>query len=131
MARANGVEELLPPTSKGTAARIQKRAEHGLRVKGTGVGQRVKGKEWERTMKGKLERRRVAMEGMSKMIQDWKQVRWLDLCRDSFANRLDREDTVVDGRSFRDSALFASDFEEFLGFSIAFFDESVGFSIDA
>lgn len=74
MARANGVEELLPYTVKGTDARIRRRAEHGLRVKGTGVGERVKGKAWERTMKGKLEKRKQAMKGMSDLIQEWKAV---------------------------------------------------------
>lgn len=74
MARANGIEELLPYTTKGTEARIQKRMEHGLRVKGTGVGQKVKGKAWERTMKGRLEKRRQAMLEMPKMVQQWKQV---------------------------------------------------------
>lgn len=74
MARANGIEELLPYTTKGTEARIQRRMEQGLRVKGTGVGQRVKGKGWERTMKGRLEKRRQAMLGMPKLVQQWKQV---------------------------------------------------------
>lgn len=74
MARANGVEELLPYTTKGTEVRLQKRMEHGLRVKGTGVGQKVKGKLWERTMKGRLEKRRQAMLGMPKLVQQWKQV---------------------------------------------------------
>ncbi|KAL6716461.1 hypothetical protein ACLMJK_006028 [Lecanora helva] len=73
MARANGVEELLPYTVKGTQERTMRRQEHGLRVKGTGVGQRVKGKLWERTMKGRLEKRRQAMLGMPKLVQDWKQ----------------------------------------------------------
>jgi large subunit ribosomal protein L25 len=76
LARAHGVEELLPPTNKGTQARIQKRAEHGLQVKGTGVGQRVKGKSWERTQKGRLNRRKQAMLQMPQMIHDWKQVSW-------------------------------------------------------
>ena len=74
LARAHGVEELLPPTIKGTEVRIQKRAEHGLRVKGTGVGQRVKGKGWERTQKGRLKQRKQAMLQMPQMIHDWKQV---------------------------------------------------------
>lgn len=74
MARANGVEELLPYTTKGTEERLQRRVEHGLRVKGTGVGQKVKGKLWERTMKGRLEKRRQAMLGMPKLVQQWKQV---------------------------------------------------------
>lgn len=75
LARANGVEELLPPTVKGTEARIKKRAANGLRVKGTGYGQRVKGKLWERTMKGRLEKRRQAMEAMPTLIEEWKKVK--------------------------------------------------------
>ena len=75
MARAHGVEELLPYTVKGTEEKIARRQEHGLRVKGTGVGQRVKGKKWERTMKGRLEKRRQAMLEMPKLVQQWKQVR--------------------------------------------------------
>jgi hypothetical protein len=53
MARQHGVEELLPFTVKGTQERIRRRAENGLRVKGTGMGQRVKGKEAERTMRAR------------------------------------------------------------------------------
>lgn len=53
LARKHGVEELLPHTVKGTEERIRKRVENGLRVKGTGIGQRVKGKESERTLKGR------------------------------------------------------------------------------
>jgi hypothetical protein len=53
IARQHGVEELLPFTLKGTEERLRRRAENGLRVKGTGVGQRVKGKESERTLKGR------------------------------------------------------------------------------
>lgn len=53
LARQHGVEELLPHTVKGTEERLRKRMENGLRVKGTGVGQKVKGKESERTMKGR------------------------------------------------------------------------------
>lgn len=50
MARDNGVEELLPHTPKGTLERLRKRVELGLRVKGTGVGQKVKGHKHERQM---------------------------------------------------------------------------------
>ncbi|TAQ83719.1 hypothetical protein B7494_g7957 [Chlorociboria aeruginascens] len=53
LARQHGVEELLPPSVKSTEERMRKRVEHGLRVKGTGVGQRVKGKESERTLKAR------------------------------------------------------------------------------
>lgn len=50
LARENGVEELLPFTSKGTEERIRHRVEFGLRVRGTGVGQRVKGHLHERML---------------------------------------------------------------------------------
>ena len=75
LARAHGVEELLPFTTKGTQERIRKREEQGLRVKGTGVGQRVKGKEWERTMKRKLDLRKKAVLEMPSMVEEWKRVR--------------------------------------------------------
>ena len=74
LARNHGVEELLPFTTKGTQERIRKREEFGLRVKGTGVGERVKGKWWERNIRGRLEKRRQAMLEMPKMVQTWKQV---------------------------------------------------------
>lgn len=54
LARENGVEELLPYTPKGTFERLQKRVELGLRVKGTGVGQKVKGHKHERQLIAKL-----------------------------------------------------------------------------
>ena len=54
LARKHGVEELLPYTLKGTAERRRRREEGGLRVKGTGQGQKVKGKAWERSMKSRL-----------------------------------------------------------------------------
>lgn len=53
LARQHGVEELLPRSVKGTAEKIRRREQNGLRIKGTGVGQKVKGKEWERTLKGR------------------------------------------------------------------------------
>ena len=74
LARTHGVEELLPTTIKGTQERIDRRKEHGLRVKGTGVDQKVKGHWRERTLKGRLEKRRQAMLEMPQMIQKWKQV---------------------------------------------------------
>lgn len=79
LARANGVEELLPFTVKGSEEGTKRREEQGLRVKGTGVGQRVKGKAWERTMKSRLEKRRQAMLGMPTLVQKWKQVSYLDI----------------------------------------------------
>jgi large subunit ribosomal protein L25 len=50
LARTHGVEELLPPTAKGTETKLAHRVEFGLRVKGTGVGQKVKGHAHERQM---------------------------------------------------------------------------------
>ena len=48
-------------------------AESRLRVKGTGVGQKVKGKLWERTLKPRLEKRKKAMEGMDRLVREWKE----------------------------------------------------------
>jgi large subunit ribosomal protein L25 len=53
LAEQYGVESLLPFTIKSTEHRYTQRVENGLRVKGTGVGQKVKGKEWERSMRTK------------------------------------------------------------------------------
>ncbi|KAK5663630.1 hypothetical protein OQA88_4061 [Cercophora sp. LCS_1] len=74
LAREHGVEELLPFTVKGTEERLRKRVELGLRVKGTGVGQKVKGHKYERQMIAKMEKRRQAMLDMPKLIQQWKKV---------------------------------------------------------
>ncbi|KAL8892301.1 MAG: hypothetical protein Q9205_000241 [Flavoplaca limonia] len=74
LAKANGVEELLPYTLKGSDEGRRRREDHGLRVKGTGIGQRVKGKAWERTMKSRLGERKQAMLGMPAMVQQWKQL---------------------------------------------------------
>ncbi|MCJ1394765.1 hypothetical protein MMC18_007645 [Xylographa bjoerkii] len=74
LAEAHGVQELLPFSTKAPAERTRKREESGLRVKGTGVGQRVKGKWWERNIRGRLEKRRQAMLDMPKMVQSWKQL---------------------------------------------------------
>ncbi len=74
LARNHGVEELLPFTVKGAEERLRRREENGLRVKGTGIGQKVKGKGWERTLKGRLAKRKKAMIEMPKMVQNWKEV---------------------------------------------------------
>ncbi|KAL8709085.1 MAG: hypothetical protein Q9220_006106 [cf. Caloplaca sp. 1 TL-2023] len=74
LAKANGVEDLLPYSLKGSQEGTKRREEHGLQVKGTGKGQRVKGKAWERTMKSRLEQRKQAMLGMPAMVQQWKQL---------------------------------------------------------
>ncbi|PYI22322.1 hypothetical protein BO86DRAFT_385823 [Aspergillus japonicus CBS 114.51] len=74
LARKFGVEELLPPSRKSAEYKEARRAENqGLAVKGTGVGQKVKGHKWERTMEARLEDRRKAMLEMPEMVRLWKQ----------------------------------------------------------
>ncbi|KAJ5294236.1 hypothetical protein PENANT_c028G00552 [Penicillium antarcticum] len=68
-----GAEGLLPPSQKSTEYKETRRAERGLAIKGTGVGQKVKGHKWERTMESRLEERRKAMEGMPELVRLWKQ----------------------------------------------------------
>ncbi|KAI8935722.1 hypothetical protein NX059_007242 [Plenodomus lindquistii] len=73
LASEYGVVDLLPWTSKKPGEKERRRVEMGLQVKGTGEGQKVKGKLWERTLKGRLEMRRQAMLNMPALIQEWKQ----------------------------------------------------------
>ncbi|KAF2707156.1 hypothetical protein K504DRAFT_436455 [Pleomassaria siparia CBS 279.74] len=73
LATKHGVVDLLPYTIKKPGEKENRRIERGLQVKGTGVGERVKGKKWERTMKGRLEKRKQAMLDMPALIQEWKQ----------------------------------------------------------
>ncbi|KAF1950697.1 hypothetical protein CC80DRAFT_496616 [Byssothecium circinans] len=73
LASAHGVLDLLPWTIKKPGEKEKRRIEKGLQVKGTGEGQKVKGKLWERTLKGRLEMRRKAMLEMPALIQEWKQ----------------------------------------------------------
>ncbi|KAH8726206.1 hypothetical protein GQ44DRAFT_705932 [Phaeosphaeriaceae sp. PMI808] len=73
LASEHGVVDLLPWTIKKPGEKEARRIATGLMVKGTGEGQKVKGKLWERTLKGRLETRRQAMLNMPQMIQEWKQ----------------------------------------------------------
>lgn len=73
LARRYNVLSLMPQSPKHPDIKDQKRVEHGLRLQGTGVGKKVKGKLWERTLRSRLEERRKAMEGMPEMIRHWKQ----------------------------------------------------------
>ncbi|KAH7356138.1 hypothetical protein BKA66DRAFT_539132 [Pyrenochaeta sp. MPI-SDFR-AT-0127] len=73
LASQHGVVDLLPWTIKKPGEKEARRIERGLQVKGTGEGQKVKGKLWERTLKGRLEMRRQAMLNMPALIQEWKQ----------------------------------------------------------
>lgn len=104
MAIKYNVEALLPPGRKSTEFKETRRAERGgLAVKGTGIGQKVKGHKWERTMEARLEDRRKAMTEMPEMIRLWKQVGllFLSICLRTAGLIYDyyREDTDVVGSS--------------------------------
>ena len=73
LAQEHDVLSLMPIAPKHPVVKAQRRLDLGLRVRGTGVGQKVKGKLWERTLRGKQETRRRAMEGMAEMVREWKQ----------------------------------------------------------
>ncbi|KAK3710295.1 54S ribosomal protein L25, mitochondrial [Vermiconidia calcicola] len=73
LAQQEGVLPLMPLCPKHPEVKEQKRVEQGLRVRGTGVGQKVKGKLWERTLRNRMEERRKAMEGMPEMVRQWKE----------------------------------------------------------
>ncbi|KAJ4504802.1 54S ribosomal protein L25, mitochondrial [Exophiala dermatitidis] len=73
LAQKHGIEELLPPSRKSSAFKEARLLERGLRVKGTGEGQKVKGHKWERHVGANLDKRRAAMENMPEMIREWKQ----------------------------------------------------------
>ncbi len=73
LAKEHNVLELMPLSPKHPEVKEQKRLGQGLRMKGIGVGQKVKGKRWERTLGGRLEERRKAMEAMPEMIRQWKE----------------------------------------------------------
>jgi large subunit ribosomal protein L25 len=98
LASTHGVVDLLPWTIKKPGEKEARRIERGLTVKGTGEGQRVKGKLWERTLKGRLEMRRQAMLDMPRLIQEWKQVSALVFSPTERADR-SRKDTAAGGRS--------------------------------
>ena len=74
LARNHGVEELLPHSQKLTEERQRRRDEHSARIQGVGAGRKPKGHKWERSLKGRLDKRRKAMLDMPQMIQEWKQV---------------------------------------------------------
>ncbi|KAI0018363.1 hypothetical protein F4780DRAFT_781515 [Xylariomycetidae sp. FL0641] len=79
LAREQGVEELLPFSAKGTETRLRHRITHGLRVRGTGVGQSVKGHLHERMLAAKMEKRREAVLGMPRLVKEWRKTsneRW-------------------------------------------------------
>ncbi|KAF4594803.1 ribosomal protein MRPL25 [Ophiocordyceps camponoti-floridani] len=74
MARQHGVHSLLPQSSKDIELKLQRRVEFGLRVKGTGVGQRVKGHSHEREMVHRMKERRKAMLALPALIKKYKRI---------------------------------------------------------
>ncbi|KAL1861143.1 hypothetical protein Plec18170_001658 [Paecilomyces lecythidis] len=73
LAQKYNVEALLPPSRKSTEFKETRRLERGLAIKGTGIGQKVKGHKWERTLETRLEERKKAMMEMPELIRAWKQ----------------------------------------------------------
>lgn len=113
MARKYGVEQLMPTSRKSSLFKETRLAERGLAIKGTGIGQKVKGHKWERTMETRLEERKKAMMEMPELIRQWKQVRrslYYDVC--DHANHvsyfLNREVMGEDGRSGLDDDRMAT-----------------------
>jgi large subunit ribosomal protein L25 len=93
------VETLLPPSRKSPEFKETRREERGLQVKGTGIGQKVKGHKWERTMESRLEDRRKAMEGMPELVRTWKQVSVHLVLPVTSLTRHNREVMAVDGNN--------------------------------
>jgi large subunit ribosomal protein L25 len=71
MAKKHGIENLLPPGRKSTAFKQKRILERGLRVKGTGEGEKVKGHAWERKLPELLEKRKKALEEMPALVREW------------------------------------------------------------
>lgn len=73
LAESHGLKTLMPDSIKSPQYRYTRRLE-GLKVKGTGVGNRVRGHWWERTLYTRLQKRKQAMLDMPNLIYKWKQV---------------------------------------------------------
>lgn len=73
LAREHQCEALMPASNKRSDAKEAKRLR-GLRVKGTGIGERVKGHLRERRMKAVSQERKRAMLDMPRLIEEWKDV---------------------------------------------------------
>jgi large subunit ribosomal protein L25 len=71
IARQHSVEDLLPPSRKSSAFKQARILQKGLRVRGTGEGQKVKGHIWERQMPAMLEKRKEALRQMPQLVRDW------------------------------------------------------------
>lgn len=69
LAEKHHVLPLMPRSHKHPEVKLQRRAEVAERME----GKRAKGKSWERGLRGRMEVRRQAMEGMPEMVRHWKQ----------------------------------------------------------
>lgn len=72
LARTAKVEHLMPPSRKSTAFKEERTLKRGLRVKGTGIGQEVKGHKEERSHASLMERRKKALVEMPALVREWK-----------------------------------------------------------
>lgn len=71
LAKKANIEELLPPGRKSTAFKDARILKRGLRVKGTGEGETVKGHQWERRLPQLLQKRQEALEQMPALVREW------------------------------------------------------------
>lgn len=71
LAKKHQLEHLLPPGRKSTVFKETRVLERGLRVRGTGEGEKVKGHQWERKMPEVLEKRKKALEQMPALVREW------------------------------------------------------------
>ncbi|RMZ80683.1 hypothetical protein DV738_g2725, partial [Chaetothyriales sp. CBS 135597] len=71
LAKKSGVEALLPVSRKSTEFKQQRLLLHGLRIRGTGEGQKVKGHKWERQHDDKMEERYKAIVNMPALVREW------------------------------------------------------------
>ena len=72
LARAANVEQLMPPSRKSTAFKEERTLKRGLRIRGTGIGQEVKGHKEERSHASAMERKRKALIEMPALVREWK-----------------------------------------------------------
>ncbi|ETN38539.1 uncharacterized protein HMPREF1541_06575 [Cyphellophora europaea CBS 101466] len=71
LAKKHSIENLLPPGRKSTVFKEERVLHRGLRVKGTGEGQQVKGHQWERKIPALLQKRQEALEQMPALVREW------------------------------------------------------------
>lgn len=77
LAKAHHVLPLMPRSPKHPDIREQKSLDRALWAAKTGLlpisGKKAKGHWWERSLRGRMEERRKAMENMPELIRQWKE----------------------------------------------------------